>query len=128
MSYVFAYAGSAIVFLGLDYIWLSRVARDFYAGSLGSLMRETPDFLAAGIFYLFYIGGIVFFAVMPAESWKGALLRGAVLGLLAYGTYDMTNLATLKGWPWRMAAVDMAWGMALTSLAALGGYLAARAA
>lgn len=128
MSYVFAYAGSAIVFLGLDYIWLSRVARDFYAGSLGSLMRETPDFLAAGIFYLFYIGGIVFFAVMPAESWKGALLRGAALGLLAYGTYDMTNLATLKGWPWRMAAVDMAWGMALTGLAAAGGYLAARAA
>lgn len=128
MSYVFAYAGSAIVFLGLDYIWLSRVARDFYAGSLGSLMRETPDFLAAGIFYLFYIGGIVFFAVMPAESWKGALLRGAVLGLLAYGTYDMTNLATLKGWPWRMAAVDMVWGMALTGLAAAGGYLAARAA
>jgi uncharacterized membrane protein len=128
MSYVFAYAGSAIVFLGLDYIWLSRVARDFYAASLGSLMRETPDFLAAGIFYLFYIGGIVFFAVMPAESWKGALLRGAVLGLLAYGTYDMTNLATLKGWPWRMAAVDMAWGMALTGLAAAGGYLAARVA
>ena len=128
MSYVFAYAGSAIVFLGLDYIWLSRVARDFYAGSLGSLMRETPDFLAAGIFYLFYIGGIVFFAVMHAESWKGALLRGAVLGLLAYGTYDMTNLATLKGWPWRMAAVDMVWGMALTGLAAAGGYLAARAA
>jgi uncharacterized membrane protein len=128
MSYVFAYAGSAIVFLGLDYIWLSRVARDFYAGSLGSLMRETPDFLAAGIFYLFYIGGIVFFAVVPAESWKGALLRGAALGLLAYGTYDMTNLATLKGWPWRMAAVDMVWGAALTGLAALGGYLAARAA
>jgi uncharacterized membrane protein len=70
MSYIFAYAGSAIVFLGLDYLWLSRVARDFYAGSLGSLMRETPDFLAAGIFYLFYIGGIVFFAAMPAESWR----------------------------------------------------------
>jgi len=128
MSYVFAYVASAIVFLGFDYIWLSRVARDFYAGSLGSLMRETPDFLAAGIFYLFYIGGIVFFAAMPAESWRGALLRGAALGLLAYGTYDMTNLATLKGWPWRMAAVDMVWGMALTGLAAAGGYLAARAA
>ncbi|MDZ4380454.1 MAG: DUF2177 family protein [Parvibaculum sp.] len=128
MSYVFAYVASAIVFLGFDYIWLSRVARDFYAGSLGSLMRETPDFLAAGIFYLFYIGGIVFFAAMPAESWRGALLRGAALGLLAYGTYDMTNLATLKGWPWRMAAVDMVWGTALTGLAALGGYLAARAA
>ncbi len=128
MTYLFAYIGSAVVFLGLDYVWLSRIARDFYASSLGGLMREAPDFLAAGVFYLFYIGGIVFFAVMPAESWKGALLRGALLGLLAYGTYDMTNLATLKGWPWRMAAVDMAWGTALTALAALGGYLAAKAA
>lgn len=128
MTYLFAYVASAVVFLGLDYIWLSRVARDFYASSLGSMMRETPDFMAAGIFYLFYIAGIVFFAAMPAESWKGALLRGALLGLLAYGTYDMTNLATLKGWPWRMAAVDMAWGTALTALAALGGYLAAKAA
>ena len=128
MTYLFAYVASAVVFLGLDYIWLSRVARDFYASSLGSMMRETPDFTAAGIFYLFYIAGIVFFAAMPAESWKGALLRGALLGLLAYGTYDMTNLATLKGWPWRMAAVDMAWGTALTALAALGGYLASKAA
>ncbi|MAM95347.1 DUF2177 family protein [Parvibaculum sp.] len=128
MTYLFAYVASAIVFLGLDYIWLSRVARDFYANSLGNMMRDAPDFLAAGAFYLFYIGGIVFFAAMPAESWKGAVFRGALLGLLAYGTYDMTNLATLKGWPWRMAAVDMAWGTALTALAALGGYLAAKAA
>ncbi|MEP2830221.1 DUF2177 family protein [Parvibaculum sp.] len=128
MTYLFAYVASAVVFLGLDYIWLTRVARDFYANSLGSMMRDTPDFVAAGAFYLFYIGGIVFFAVMPAESWKGAVFRGALLGLLAYGTYDMTNLATLKGWPWRMAAVDMAWGAALTALAALGGYLASKAA
>ena len=124
MSYAIAYGATAIVFLGLDYLWLAYIAKDFYARSLGSLMRDTPDFMAAGIFYLFYIAGIVFFAAMPAESWKGALARGALLGLLAYGTYDMTNLATLKGWPWRMAAVDMAWGTVLTALAALGGYLA----
>jgi len=128
MSYVIAYGATAIVFLGLDYLWLAYIAKDFYARSLGSLMRDTPDFMAAGIFYLFYIAGIVFFAAMPAESWKGALARGALLGLLAYGTYDMTNLATLKGWPWRMAAVDMAWGAALTALAALGGYLALKSA
>ncbi|MBO6633697.1 DUF2177 family protein [Parvibaculum sp.] len=124
MSYAIAYGATAIVFLGLDYLWLAYIAKDFYARSLGSLMRETPDFGAAAAFYLFYIAGIVFFAAMPAESWKGALARGALLGLLAYGTYDMTNLATLKGWPWRMAVVDMAWGAALTATAALGGYLA----
>jgi uncharacterized membrane protein len=128
VTYLIAYGVTAIVFLGLDYIWLGFVAKDFYARSLGSLMRDTPDFISAGIFYLFYVAGIVFFAAMPAESWKGALARGALLGLLAYGTYDMTNLATLKGWPWRMAAVDMAWGAALTALAALGGYLALRSA
>ncbi len=128
MSYAIAYGATAIVFLGLDYLWLAYIAKDFYARSLGSLMRDTPDFMAAGIFYLFYIAGIVFFAAMPAESWKGALARGALLGLLAYGTYDMTNLATLKGWPWRMAAVDMAWGTVLTALAALGGYLALKSA
>ena len=128
MSYAIAYAATAIVFLGLDAIWLGFVAKDFYARSLGSLMRDPPDFMAAGAFYLFYVAGIVFFAAMPAESWKAALARGALLGLLAYGTYDMTNLATLKGWPWRMAAVDMAWGTALTALAALGGYLALKSA
>ena len=128
MSHAIAYGVTAIVFLGLDYVWLAWVAKDFYARSLGPLMREAPDFMAAGVFYLFYVAGIVFFAAMPAESWKGALARGALLGLLAYGTYDMTNLATLKGWPWRMAAVDMAWGATLTALAALGGYLALKSA
>ncbi len=91
-------------------------------------MRDTPDFMSAGIFYLFYVAGIVFFAGVCRPKLEGALARGALLGLLAYGTYDMTNLATLKGWPWRMAAVDMAWGAALTALAALGGYLALRSA
>lgn len=128
MSHAIAYVVTAIVFLALDYAWLAWVAKDFYARSLGPLMREAPDFMAAGVFYLFYVAGIVFFAAMPAESWKGALARGALLGLLAYGTYDMTNLATLKGWPWRMAAVDMAWGATLTALAALGGYLALKSA
>lgn len=126
MSYAIAYAATAFVFLAIDYVWLAFVAKDFYARSIGHLMRDTPDFGAAAVFYLFYVAGVVFFAVLPAESWKGALLRGALLGLLAYGTYDMTNLATLKGWPWRMAAVDMAWGAFLTATAALGGYLAFR--
>ena len=126
MSYAIAYAATAFVFLAIDYVWLAFVAKDFYARSIGHLMRDAPDFGAAAVFYLFYVAGVVFFAVLPAESWKGALLRGALLGLLAYGTYDMTNLATLKGWPWRMAAVDMAWGAFLTATAAIGGYLSFR--
>lgn len=126
MTYAIAYLATAFVFLAIDYVWLAYIAKDFYARSIGHLMREVPDFGAAAGFYLIYVAGVVFFAVLPAESWKGAALRGALLGLLAYGTYDMTNLATLKGWPWKMAAVDMAWGMFLTASAALGGYLAIR--
>lgn len=126
MTYAIAYLATAFVFLAIDYVWLAFIAKDFYARSIGHLMRDVPDFGAAAVFYLFYVAGVVFFAVLPAESWKGALLRGALLGLLAYGTYDMTNLATLKGWPWKMAAVDMIWGMCLTATAALGGYLAIR--
>lgn len=126
MTYAIAYLATAFVFLAVDYVWLAYIAKDFYARSIGHLMREVPDFGAAAGFYLIYVAGVVFFAVLPAESWKGAVLRGALLGLLAYGTYDMTNLATLKGWPWKMAAVDMAWGMFLTASAALGGYLAIR--
>lgn len=130
MTYLIAYVATAIVFFSLDYVWLGTIAKDFYARGLGPLMRETPDFAVAGIFYLFYVAGVVFFAVLPAlqaGSWKTALLYGALLGLFAYGTYDMTNLATLRGWPVRVAVVDMAWGAALTGLAALAGYLAVRA-
>lgn len=129
MTYLIAYGATALVFFGLDYLWLGMVAKGFYARELGPLMRETPDFAAAGLFYLFYVAGIVFFAVLPAlqsGSWKTALLYGGLLGLLAYGTYDMTNLATLKGWSVKMVVVDMAWGAALTATAALAGTLAVR--
>lgn len=126
MTYAIAYVATAFVFLAIDYVWLAFIAKDFYARSIGHLMRDVPDLGAAAGFYLIYVAGVVIFAVLPAESWKGAVFRGALLGLLAYGTYDMTNLATLKGWPWKMAAVDMAWGTFLTATAALGGYLAIR--
>jgi uncharacterized membrane protein len=126
MTYAIAYLATAFVFLAVDYVWLAYIAKDFYARSIGHLMREVPDFGAAAGFYLIYVAGVVFFAVLPAESWKVAVLRGALLGLLAYGTYDRTNLATRKGWPWKLAAVDMAWGTFLTATAALGGYLAIR--
>ncbi|NML75411.1 DUF2177 family protein [Rhizobium sp. S-51] len=126
-TYVIAYMASAIIFFGLDYLWLSRIAIGFYRRHLGELLLATPNFTAAGLFYLFYIAGIVYFAVLPAVS-SGSLLTaaigGALLGLLAYGTYDMTNLATLRGWPIPVVIVDMAWGCFLTGAAAAAGYLA----
>ncbi len=125
-----AYALTLIVFLALDFLWLGLVARGFYAAQLGSLMRDNINFLAAGGFYLAYVAGIVYFAVAPAlaeGSWRKAAVNGALLGLLAYGTYDMTNLATLRNWPVAVSLVDMVWGGVITGLAALLGFALTRA-
>ena len=122
--YVVAYVSTAIVFFGLDFLWLGKVATSFYRSQLGEMMRDRPDFVAAGGFYLLYVAGIVYFAVHPQLSggtWVQALVSGAILGLIAYGTYDMTNLATLKNWPLAMSIVDMAWGACLTGVAAACG-------
>lgn len=127
MPYVIAYVSTAVVFFGLDYLWLSRVAIGFYRRHIGDLLLATPNFAAAGLFYLVYVAGIVYFAVMPAVaggSWLTALVGGAFLGLIAYGTYDMTNLATLKDWSLSVSLVDMAWGTVLTATAATAGYFA----
>lgn len=125
-TYLLAYISTAVVFFGLDFIWLSRVATSFYKSRIGDLMLDQPNFVAAGLFYLFYIAGIVYFAVAPAlsgGSWVSALASGAILGFIAYGTYDMTNLSTLKNWSLSVSVVDMAWGTVLTGLAAAAGYL-----
>ena len=130
MNFVIAYVCTLIVFLAVDFLWLGVVARGFYASQLGGLMRENIAFLAAGGFYLAYVAGIVLLAVMPAlaeGSWVKAAVNGAVLGLVAYGTYDMTNLATLKGWPVTVSIVDMGWGTILTSMSAIAGFLGTRA-
>lgn len=129
MMHLQAYFITLVAFLVMDALWLGLIARQFYAAQLGALMRDNINFVAAGGFYLAYVVGIVFFAVAPAlaeDSWKVAALRGALFGLLAYGTYDMTNLATLKNWPLTMSLVDMAWGTLLTASSATIGYLATR--
>lgn len=128
-SVLFAYAGTLVSFLAVDAIWLGLVARTFYRDQLGALMLPSPNFAVAAIFYLFFAAAIVVLAVMPgvkAGSFVLALGYGAVLGLAAYGTYDITNLATLKGWPLTVSLVDMAWGTFLTTLSAGCGFLVAR--
>jgi len=130
MVYAKAYIATLIVFFGLDFLWLGVVARSFYSSQLGSLMRDNINFVASAGFYLAYVAGIVFFAVAPAlaeGSWGRAAVNGALLGLLAYGTYDMTNIATLKDWPVTMSIVDMGWGGLLTCISAVAGFLMTRA-
>lgn len=129
-TYLVAYAAAAAAFLALDGLWLGFIARDHYRGLMGDLMAPQPNIAAAVAFYALYIVGVVYFAVSPglaSASWTTALVSGAMLGLVAYGTYDLTNLAVIRGFSPTLAFVDLAWGTVLTATAATAGYFAARA-
>ncbi len=126
---LFAYAGTFISLLAADAIWLGLVARTFYRDQLGELMLPSPNFAIAAIFYVFFAMAVVLLAVLPgiaSGSLATALCYGAVLGLAAYGTYDVTNLATLKGWPLAVSLVDMAWGTFVTTFSAGCGFALSR--
>lgn len=122
---VVTYLGMTVVFFAIDMVWLGVVARGFYQKHLGALLAEKVNWTAAVVFYLLYIGGILVFAVLPAIE-KGSLGRAAIygflFGLIAYATYDLTNLATLKGFPTIVAIVDLVWGGVLTTAVATAGY------
>ena len=125
MQFFTAYISGLIAFLVIDIIWLKYVALSFYREQIGHLMVDKPNLGIALVFYLVYIVGIVILAVNPAlekGQWMIAVLYGGLLGLVAYGTYDITNLATLKGWPSIVAIVDMIWGTILTASAATIAY------
>ncbi len=128
MSWIAAYIAAAVTFLALDALWLGVVAQKLYQREFGPMLLEKPNMTAAAAFYALYLVGVVVFAVKPAleaGGWTRALLQGALFGLVAYATYDLTNLATLKGFPVRVVAPDLVWGMVVTSVAALAGYAAA---
>lgn len=121
-----AFAFTGLFMLALDAVWLSTMASRFYRPLIGELLAADFRLAPALIFYVLYVSGIVFFAVRPglaSNSAITALVHGALLGLLAYGTYDLTNQATLKVWPSIVTIVDLAWGMFLTAGAATAGYL-----
>lgn len=125
---VVSYLGAGLVMLGLDAVWLTLTANSLYRPSIGELMLDGFRIGPAAIFYLLYLCGVVIFAIRPALAsgrWTTALLFGALFGLFAYGTYDLTNQATLKVWPTVLTAADMAWGCVLTAASATSGYLAA---
>lgn len=124
-----AYAGTFCSFLAIDALWLGVVARTFYRDQLGDMMLPSPNLGIAAVFYIFFAAAVVLLAVMPGlksgSIWV-AVGYGAVLGLAAYGTYDITNLATLKGWPVTMSVIDMIWGTVLTATASGCGYALSR--
>lgn len=116
------YLATAVVFLVLDAVWLGAIAGGFYREALEGLMRARPDWAVAGGFYAVFVVGVLFFAVEPARSARGAAGRGALFGFFTYATYDLTNLATIVGWPVIVALVDIPWGSALSTVTALSGY------
>ncbi|ORC55199.1 hypothetical protein BZK31_24640 [Pseudomonas floridensis] len=124
-----AYVGTLLAFLILDGIWLGVLMGPTYRQWLGPMMLETPVIGPAVVFYLLYGAGVVMFGVLPAlkEQRLGrATVYSGLLGLVAYGTYDLTNWATLQGWPAQLALVDLAWGTVASALAGTAGDLGAR--
>lgn len=116
----------------LDGLWLGIVARRFYRQHLGFLMADNPRWVPALLFYLLYTVGVWYFIVAPAVEAADpaqAAWRGAFLGLVSYGTYDLTNMATVKNWSLIVTVVDMAWGAVLTAaVASLATFIALRLA
>jgi len=112
MFYLYSFIVPLIIFIALDLLWLGIIARNFYQSSLAFLLGPV-NWWAAGCFYLLFIAGLSYFVLSPAlqaNSSKLALINGALLGLLCYATYDLTNLATIKDWPLKLTLLDMAWG------------------
>lgn len=129
MRAIAAIGATGVVFLILDAIWLTVVGGRLYRPILGDLLAPSVNWPAAVAFYLIYLGGIGFFAVWPAidqGQWTRAALNGAVLGLVAYATYDLTNQATLRTWSTTITLADIAWGTFVTCAAATAGYFAGR--
>lgn len=116
------------VFFAIDIVWIGFVAKDFYRGQIGFLLKSDVNWVAAITFYLLFIVGLVFFVITPAMekgSWMYALLVGALFGLITYATYDLTNLATTKDWPLLVTIVDLVWGAVLAASVSTLTYLIA---
>lgn len=119
-----AWGAAFVTMLVLDGLWLGVVAKNIYRDGLGHLMAERINFAAAGLFYVIYPIGVLALAVLPnlaTAGWTATLVAGAILGFVAYATYDLTNLATLRGWPVSIALIDTAWGTAVTVAMAAAG-------
>ncbi|MHC4398897.1 MAG: DUF2177 family protein [Planctomycetota bacterium] len=127
--YLKVYMIALVGFLAIDIVWLGFAARTFYRKHLGFLLGDQPNWWVAIAFYLLFVGGVVVFVVAPSlqeGSLRKALLLGAFFGLVTYATYDLTNHATVKNWPWIVTVVDLCWGAVLTASVSCIGYLAGR--
>lgn len=123
------YLASVVAFFAIDLVWLSTMTSRLYQPRLSHLLAAEPRLAVAAGFYLLYVAGVVALAVLPGlqqGSLVAALWRGALLGLIAYATYDLTNLATLRDWPLDITVIDLVWGTTLTGAVSAIGYYAGR--
>lgn len=121
-----AYLGTALVLIVLDVAWLGTMGSRFYRRLAGDLMRERPNWAPAVLFYLAYPAAVTGLVVLPAHGWADAFGHGALLGAACYGTYDLTNQATLRRWPAVLSVVDIGWGCGVTAIGAAAGWLTLR--
>lgn len=129
LRYLTAYVCTTFIHFPIDVVWVAYLGRDVYRRGMGAILVDQVNIPAALAFYLLYAIGLVIFAVGPAlanGSWRTALMWGALFGFFTYGTYDLTNLATLKTFPLSMALIDWAWGTFVSTVSATGGYFVAR--
>lgn len=123
---VAAYAAIVVAMVALDLLWLGVIARPMYQQGIGHLMAERPNIGVALLFYAVYALGLMLFVVLPnAEpaTWRATWLAAALFGFFAYATYDLTNLATLKAWPWGLSLLDIAWGCVVSVVVSSVGRL-----
>lgn len=129
MAY-FSYCIILISMILIDGVWLGTMLKVFYEPKIGHLLAHSMSFLPAIIFYVLYAAALNVFVVLPAlrnnTGYFHVLLLGLLFGLVTYGTYDLTNQATLKGWPWMLTLVDMAWGSFMAAMVSLIATLATR--
>ena len=125
-EFIIRFVTAGVIFALIDAVWLSLVANKFYKSQIGSLLLKKPNFVAAVLFYVIFLIGLVVFVLNPAlsaQDWTWALGLGALFGFVTYATYDLTNLSTLKGFPVKLVIVDLAWGIFVTSVVSVGSYL-----
>ena len=123
-KYIAAYGAIFIVMLAIDMLWLGVIAKSLYQRGIGHLMAEKPNLVAAGLFYVIFPIGLMFFAVAPnatLPAWRPVLISAALFGFFAYATYDLTNLALMKNWPIGLSIIDVAWGTFASTVAAGAG-------
>jgi uncharacterized membrane protein len=123
IPFITAYGVAFVVFFTIDLVWLGKISKKLYRKEIGSLLLERPNWGAGILFYFIYLIGIVVFAILPANSWFESLGYGAFFGFIAYATYDMTNLATMKNWSSKITVIDLGWGSFISGVTAMLSFL-----